>query len=383
MTPGPTLVPSSVLLAQAAPAIYHRGASFGTLLARVIEGLRWMLETRNEVLVLTGSGSGALEAAIVNCFSPGETLLVVNNGHFGERVVKIARAFGLQPLPIDYEWGRVVDPEDVRRALTDHPEVVGVVVQHSETSSGVVNDVEAVAEVVRACDPRPLMMVDAVSSAGAIRIETDAWDVDLVCGGSQKALGASPGIGFVAVGDRAWERHETASCPRFYWDFTEHRKTQSLGSGPETPWTPAVPIIAGLAASLDLAREQGLENLFRSHQINSEAVKAGVEALGLELFGEDPERAVVTTAVRAPEGIDGNAIAARMRDTYGIVIGPGMGPTRGKVFRIGHLGHVSGADVVATLAALEMTLMDLGMDLKVGSAPGAASEVYRTRGGWI
>jgi aspartate aminotransferase-like enzyme len=276
----------------------------------------------------------------------------------------------------------VVDPEDVGRALSEQ-QVDGVVVQHSETSSGVVNDVGAVAEVVRGKDRRPLMMVDAVSSAGAIRIETDAWDVDLVCGGSQKALGASPGIGFVAVSERAWQRHASATCPRFYWDFTEHRKMQSLESGPESPWTPAVSVIAGLAASLDLARNKGLDNLFESHRINSEAIKAGVRALGLELFGEDPERAVVTTAVKAPEGIDGNAIAARMRDTYGIVIGPGMGPTRGKVFRIGHLGHVAGTDVVATLAALEMTLLDLGMDVDAGAGPAAACEVYRRRGGWI
>lgn len=383
MTPGPTLVPTEALAAQGGPSMYHRGPAFASLLEEVIEGLKYMVETDADVLVLTGSGTGALEAAMVNCFSPGDRLLVAVNGFFGERVRDIATAFGLDVVSLEYQWGRVVRADDVASALRTDPTICGVALQHSETSGGVINDVEAVAKAVAMVDPRPLLMVDAVSSVGATRIAMDEWGLDLVCGASQKSLAGSPGISFVAVGARAWDRHVTATCPRFYWDFDAHRKMQSLDSGPESPWTPAVSVLAGLAASLRIIRRMGRDALFELHELNARAVKAGILALGLELFGEDSQRAVVATAIRAPTGIGGNAIPDLLRSRYGVVIGPGMGDLRGQVFRIGHIGLTSSFDVVGTIAALEMTLGDLGMDVARGDGVAACMAVYSESGRWI
>lgn len=383
MTPGPTPVSASGLLAQAQPAIYHRGHRFAQMLEEVIKGLQWLLQTDNDVLVLTGSGTGALEAAIVNCFSPGEKVLVAVNGFFGDRVQRIATAFGLDVRTLDYEMGEVVKPEDVAAALDSDPTIAAVMVQHSETSAGVVNDVEGVAAVVAASEARPLLLVDAVSSVGSIEIRGDAWGLDLICGASQKGLAASPGVSFVAVSDRAWQRHATARLPRFYWDFSEHRKTQQLAAGPESPWTPAVSVLAGLAESLRTARGQGQDRLFENHRVNSDAVKAGVRALGLDVVGENIEAAVVTTTVQVPGGLDGNDIVRRMRSEYGVVIAPGMGSMKGKVFRIGHIGHISSADVITTIATLEMTLKDLGVEVTEGAGVAAATETYRSRSQWV
>jgi aspartate aminotransferase-like enzyme len=380
LTPGPTMVPDAVLAAQSTAPRYHRGPVFRQLMADVLEGLGWMLETKNEILLLTGSGTGALEAALVNCFSPGDRLLVVDNGFFGDRLTRMARAFGLEVVPLVYEWGRLARADDVARMLAEHPGVAGVAVQHSETSTGAINDVEAIAAAVDAAPGRPLLVVDAVSSAGAVPIRADEWGLDVVCGGSQKALGAAPGISFVAVSERAWDAHARATCPRFYWDFDEHRK--SAARGPETPWTPAVGVIAGLAAALALMREQGLEAGFEMHRVNAAAVRAGVRALGLELFGEDPESAVVVTPLRVPDGLDADAIAGRLRARYGIVTAPGQGPLRGSILRIGHLGHAAADDILVGLAALGAALADFGRPALGGEAVAAALEVYRGAGAW-
>jgi aspartate aminotransferase-like enzyme len=255
-----------------------------------------------------------------------------------------------------------------------------VAVQHSETSTGAINDVEAIAAAVDAAPGRPLLMVDAVSSAGAVPVRGDAWGLDLVCGGSQKALGAMPGIGFVSVSERAWAAHARATCPRFYWDFDEHRK--AAASGPETPWTPAIGVLAGLGAALGLMRERGREAFFAAHRLNAAVVRAGVRALGLELFGEDPESAVVVTPFRVPDGLDADDIAEHLRSRYGVVTAPGQGPLRGSILRIGHLGHAAADDLVAGLAALGATLADLGHPAHARRAVDAAVEVYRAAGLW-
>jgi aspartate aminotransferase-like enzyme len=255
-----------------------------------------------------------------------------------------------------------------------------VAVQHSETSTGAINDIEAIAAAVDAAPGRPLLMVDAVSSAGAVPVRADACGLDLVCGGSQKALGAMPGIGFVSVSERAWAAHARATCPRFYWDFDEHRK--AAASGPETPWTPAVGVLAGLGAALGLMRARGREAFFAAHRLNAAAVRAGVRALHLELFGEDPESAVVVTPFRVPEGLDADEIAEHLRSRYGVVTAPGQGPLRGSILRIGHLGHAAADDLVSGLAALGATLADLGHPAQPGRAVDAAVEVYRAAGIW-
>jgi serine---pyruvate transaminase len=380
LTPGPTTVPDAVLAAQSTAPRYHRGPEFQRLMAGVAEGLGWMLETDDEILLLTGSGTGALEAAIVNCFSPGDTLVVVDNGHFGERVIRLARAFGLDVVPLRYEWGRLARAADGARLLAEREDAAGVCVQHSETSTGAVNDLEAIAAAVTARPGRPLLMVDAVSSAGAVPIRGDEWGLDIVCGGSQKALGAPPGVGFVSVSERGWEANARATCPRFYWDFGAARR--AAADGPETPWTPAVGVLAGLGAALDLMRARGREAFYAEHRVNAAAVRAGVRALGLDLFGEDPDSAVTVTPLRMPEGLDADEVADHLRTRYGVITAPGQGPLRGSILRIGHLGHTAAADVVAGLAAFGATLADFGLPTRGGDAVGAAVEVYRAAEAW-
>jgi aspartate aminotransferase-like enzyme len=381
LTPGPTPIPPNVLEAQGRHPVFHRGRDFQRLLGEVTSGLQWVLETSSDVLVLTGSGTGALEASVVNCFSPGERVVICINGFFGERLTTIAERFGLVVERLDYEWGRAVQAEDVAAALERLPDVAGVMLQHSETSTGVVNDLAAIAAAVHGSATDPLLLVDAVSAAGAIPVRMDALGLDLVCGASQKALGATPGIGFVAVGERAWRRHAESTSPRYYWDFSEYRAWMKP-EGDESPWTPAVSVLEGLAASLRLLREAPLQRVFDLHRVNAAAVKAGVQALGLELFGENIDAGVIVTAVRAPEGLHPSTLADHLKQHYGTVIAAGQGPLSKNVFRIGHLGYVSASDVVAGLGAIEAALADLTGSPVSGAGVAAAVNVYRAEASW-
>ena len=371
MTPGPTPVPPEVLLAQGSPIVYHRGPGFGGVLREVTEGLQWAFETRNDVLTFTCSGSGGMESAVVNCFSPGDKVLVVSVGNFGARFATICRAYGLDVKVLDVEWGRTAKAADVEAAL--EPDTKGVLIQHSETSTGVVNDIEPIATVV-ARHPA-LFIVDSISGVGGAPLRVDAWGIDVAIGGSQKALMASPGIAFVAVSERAWEANRTATLPRFYWDWAPVKKAYERPD-PETPYTPAVHLYMGLAAAIRLLREEGLESAFARHAVLSRAVKAGVQALGLELFGEDPERAVCVTAVRCPDGIDGDALTALIRAKYGIIFAPGQDKLKGKIFRIGHIGYLERAEILQAMAVLEMALGELGYPVKRGDAVAAAEEIF-------
>lgn len=372
MAPGPVPVPPEVLLAQGSPIMYHRGPGYGQMLTDVTQKLQTLYRTTNDVLLFASSGTGGLEAAVVNCFSPGDRIVVPVAGYFGERFAKIGTAFGLQVRSIDYEWGQTVDPADVAAAIAEAP-TKGVLVQQSETSTGVIHDIEAIAAVVR--DTDALMIVDAVSSVGAVPLETDGWGVDVAVGGSQKALSASPGLSFMAVSPAAWAAHAEAKLPRFYWDWTATKKSFDLDP-PENPYTPAVHLVMGLNAALDLYMEEGPDNVLQRSEMLSRAVKEGATALGLDLFGVHPERAWTVTAIAAPEGIDGNALVAKLRTDHGIIIGPGQGPLKGKVFRIGHLGYYDKFDIIRCLAALEMTLDSMGYPVKRGSAVAAAENVF-------
>lgn len=374
MTPGPTPVPPAVLAAQAQPLVYHRGPGFARLLDEVVAGVRWLLDTTADVIVYSASGTGGMEGAVQNVTSPGDRVLVVSVGYFGERFRTICERFGCEVTFLDYEWGKVARAPDVARALDDDPEIKVVFIQHSETSTGVVNDLEPIAREVRERDR--LLVVDAISSAGAIDLRMDAWGIDVTIGGSQKALGASPGVAFVAVGERGWQAHEKATAPRFYWDWTAYRDAAAREPS-ESPWTPAISVVAGLAASLRMAREEGREQILARHERLGRAVKAGVQALGLDLFGEDPERAHVVTTVRVPEGLTDAQIVDLLRSKHGIVIAGGQGPLRREIFRIGHLGWFEPLDIVRMLGALELVLAELGYTVKFGSAVAAAEEVLR------
>jgi aspartate aminotransferase-like enzyme len=371
MTPGPTPVPPTVLLAQASPLVYHRGPGYGRLLREVTSGLRALLKTEADILTFTSSGTGGLESAVANLFSPGDRVVVPVAGYFGERFAKIAEAFGLDVRRVEYEWGRAVRTEDVAEALAEAP-AKGVLAQHSETSTGVVNDIEAIGRVTK--EAGALFVVDVISSLGAVPYEGDAWGIDVAVGGSQKALSATPGIAFVSVSDAAWAASREATNPRFYFDWAAYKQSYEL-KDPEAPWTPAISLMQGLAEALRLYLDEGQEAALERHRILSEATKEGVRALGLDLDGEHPERAWAVTAIRAPEGIDGNELVAKVRRDHGIILAPGQGPLKGKVFRIGHLGNYDRFDILRCLAALEITLEEMGYPAKRGAAVAAAEGI--------
>ncbi|HXF56771.1 MAG TPA: alanine--glyoxylate aminotransferase family protein [Actinomycetota bacterium] len=372
MTPGPTPVPPEVLLAQGSPLVYHRGPGYGDLLREVTEGLKQVLKTEADVLVFTSSGTGAMESAVANLFSPGDRVVVPVAGYFGERFARMAAAFGLEVRRIDYEWGRAVDPADVRAALDEAP-ARAVLMQHSETSTGVVHDVEAVGRVTR--ERGVLLVVDVISSLGAVPYEGDAWGVDVAVGGSQKALMATPGLAFVSVSEAAWAASREARNPRFYFDWAAYKKAYELPN-PENPYTPAISLMLGLRAALRRFFAEGPERVLERHRVLSTATKEGVRALGLDLFGEHPERAWAVTTVLVPEGVDGTELVRRVRADHGIILAGGQGPLRGKVFRIGHLGYYDRFDILRALAALELTLEDLGYPAKRGAAVAAAEAVF-------
>ena len=375
MTPGPTPVPPTVLQAQGSPLVYHRGPGYGRLLREVTAGLKAMLDTEADVLLFTSSGTGGLESAVANLFSPGDRVVVPVAGYFGDRFARIAEVFGLDVRRLEDEWGSAARADALAEALDEAP-TRGVLAQHSETSTGVIHDIEALGKVTK--DAGALFVVDVISSLGAVPYRGDAWGVDVAVGGSQKALGATPGIAFVSVSDAAWAATRRAKNPRFYFDWAAYKRSYDLPD-PESPWTPAISLMLGLREALRLFQEEGQEAVLERHRILSEATKEGIRALGLDLDGEHPERAWAVTAVRAPEGVDGNELVARVRRDHGIILAPGQGPLKGKVFRIGHLGHYDRFDIIRCLAALELTLGDMGYPVKRGAGVAAAEETFARR----
>jgi serine---pyruvate transaminase len=375
LAPGPTPIPPEVLLAQGSPLVYHRGPGFGNLMRQVTSRLKQLYRTdRADVLLMTASGTGGLEAAVQNCFSPGDEVLVPLAGFFSERWKKLAEAHGLTVRTTEDEWGTRIDPRKVADALAEHANVKAVLLTQSETSTGVIQPIEELAGVAR--EAGALVLVDAVSSLGAVPFEFDRWGIDVAAGGSQKALSASPGIAFLAVSERAWAAHAEATLPRFYFDWSTYRRFAELPD-PENPWTPAISVMQGLAAALELYFQDGVDAALARHEMLSRAVKDGVRALGLDLFGEGFDENWTVTAIRAPEGIDADTISDRIRADFGCVIAPGQGPLKGKVFRIGHFGYFSELDIIRGLAALEMTLERLGYPVKRGAAVAAAESVFQ------
>jgi aspartate aminotransferase-like enzyme len=374
LAPGPTPIPPEVLLAQGSPLVYHRGPGFGRLMRDVTSRLKELYRTdRADVLLMTSSGTGGLESAIENVFSPGDDVLVPLAGFFSERWRNLAAAMGLSVRTVDHEWGQRVDAGRVADALAEHP-AKAILLTQSETSTGVIQPVEELARVAK--DAGALVVADVVSSLGAVPFAFDDWGVDVAVGGSQKALSASPGIAFVAIGERAWEAHATAALPRFYFDWSTYRRFAELPE-PENPWTPAISVMQGLHAALELYFQDGVEAAYRRHELLSRAVKEGVKALGLDLFGEGLDANWTVTAINAPEGIDADTISDRIRSDFGCVLAPGQGPLKGKVFRIGHFGYFSELDIIRGLAALEMTLERLGHPVKRGAAVASAEGVFQ------
>jgi serine---pyruvate transaminase len=372
LTPGPTAVPPEVLAALAEPVLHHRGPDFKAVVARVRGRLREVFRTENEILILTASGTGAFESAVANLLSPGERVLATSWGNFGERWAKMAAAYGCDVETLAYAWGETPQPADLERRLAETGAKI-VFLVHSETSTGVVVDLEPLLAICR--DAGAIAVVDAISSLGAVPLETDAWGVDVVVTGSQKALLSPPGLGFVSVSERAWRKAEEATLPRFYWDWQRHRAQIENDT---TPFTPAVSTVVALDVALGRLLEEGLEAAFARHTALGRACRAGVKAMGLELYSPDDDRSAVLTAVLTPEGVDAVALRLALRDRHGITIAGGHGDIADRLFRIGHIGFVDVYDVVAALAATEVELADAGADIERGVAVTAALEAYES-----
>ncbi len=370
LTPGPTPVPPEVLRAIAEPVVHHRSPDFTAVFEVVLQRLREVFRTSGDVLLFTSSGTGAFESAFVNVFSADERVLVVSCGEFGTRWQQLGRAFGLDVVPLDYPWGETPRPADVAAALAQCGAGACVLV-HSETSTGVVADLEVLLEVSR--EAGALTIVDAISSLGAVPLETDAWGADVVVTGSQKALMTPPGLSFVAVSERAWVRSEAATLPRFYWDWQKMRKAQEKGS---TPFTPATSTVVALAEALRLLLEDGLETAFARHIALGRSCRAGVRALGLELYSPDDDRAAVLTAALTPDGVDAVALRLALRDRHGITIAGGHGELVPRLFRIGHIGYVGIDEIATALAAIEGELAAAGVAVEPGAAASAARAAY-------
>ncbi len=371
LTPGPTPVPEDVLLATARPVAYHRSPAFAECLAEVREGLRWVFRTSRSVAILAGSGTAGMEAAVSNFLSPGEKALVVRGGKFGERWAEIAAAYGIETVCVDVEWGRAVDPEIVARALDADPAIRAVYATASETSTGVRHPVERLGEI---CSTRPdvLCVVDAVTALGVFDLPMDRLGLDVVVAGSQKALMLPPGLAFVAAGDKALGAYARSRLPRFYLDLGKELASQEKG---ETAFTPAVSLIVGLRESIRRLRAEGLDRVFERHERLARAARAAGEALGLPPFAESPTPAV--TALRVPDGMDGAAITRHMRDRYGVTIAGGQGRLKGRIVRIAHVGYFGTFDILTAVAAIEMTLADLGRPVEPGAGVRAAEEILR------
>lgn len=357
--PGPTPVPPEVLEAMARPMVDHRGKHFAAVIQRVAERLREFFHTESEVLMLSASGTGGMEAAVVNTLSPGDRVLAVSIGAFGDRFAAIAETYGAQVTALSYEWGEVADPEDVRRALAEDGAIKAVLVTHNETSTGMTNPLEEIARVVRGADC--LLLVDAISSLGSVPLEVDGWGLDVVLTGSQKGWMVPPGLAFIAMSERAWRANESAKMPRFYFDLARHRDLLAKG---QTPWTPALSIFFALDVALERMAEEGLEAIFARHARIGRLTREGVKPLGLELLARDERYASDTvTAVRCPEGVEVSALRRVLEDEHNVVLAGGQGKLAGKMFRIGHLGLVSEEDIRDTLTALEAALPRVGYTL--------------------
>ena len=374
MTPGPTPVPPEVLAALAEPVIHHRGRDFKEIYERCLARLREVYRTANDVLLFTSSGSGAFESAVSNLVSPGDRVLVLSAGNFGERWAAMTKAYGADVVHARLEWGETPDTDDLRTALAEAGDIRVVYLVHSETSTGVVADVQSLA--VTAKEAGAVVVVDAVSSLGAVPLETDAWGIDVVVSGSQKALMCPPGLAFVSVSSDALAAAASAVSPRYAFDWERTRAAQAKL---DAPFTPAVSLVKALDVALGLLLEEGLEAAFDRHAALGRACREGAKAMGLELFSPDEDRSAVVTAIRTPDDVDANEIVATLRDRFGITIAGGQGALKGKIFRIGHIGWFDVFDITTSLAALELALADAGADIERGVAVTRALEAYTER----
>lgn len=370
LAPGPTPVPPEVLLSMAMPIIHHRSPDFLPVLDSAKKGLQWLYQTKNDVLILSSTGTGGMVGAVNNFFNPGEKVLVINGGKFGERWTKICQAYGLKVEEIVVEWGYSIKPGAVDAALKKDPDIKAVFVQATETSTGVYHNIEGLGKVIKNY-PDTLFVVDAISALVAQDIRTDEWGIDIMVGGSQKGLMLPPGLAFVSVSDKAWKKNETSKMPRFYFNFKKERENLAKN---QTNFTSAVTLIIGLNEAIKILQKEGLENVFKRHARLAHATREAMKALGLGIYSkESPSNSV--TAIEMPAGIDGQLVYKTLREKYGITGAGGQDRAKGKIFRLAHLGYADTFDIITGIAALEMALKQLGHPIKLGTGVAKAQEL--------
>jgi len=364
-TPGPTPVPTEIMLKMAEPITHHRLPLFEEVFTETNENLQFLFQTKQPVITLTSSGTGAMEAAVVNLLSPKDKVLVVRGGKFGARWAEICQAYGIEIVPIDIEWGKSVSPSAIRDVLKKEADIKAIFTTQSETSTGALNDIEAIAAIVK--DHKALLVVDAITGIGVHDLKPDDWKVDVVVTGSQKGLMIPPGLAFISLSSQAWEALEQSKLPKYYFDLKKALKTMDKK---QTPWTPALTLIIGLNEALKMIRKEGLEQLYARHHRLAEATRAAVKALGLELLAEHPSN--VLTAINIPSSVDTGALLKYLRDKLGILVAGGQNHLKGKIIRIAHLGYMDDFDIITAVSALERGLNQMRYNFKIGSGVEAA-----------
>jgi aspartate aminotransferase-like enzyme len=368
LSPGPTPIPNEVALAMSETMIHHRTPQFNKVFEEARQGLKTLFGTSSDVLILASSGTGAMEAAVANLFSPGDKVLVINGGKFGERWLNIANAFGLDPIEVKVEWGQAVKVDVVEKQLKLHPDIQSVMIQASETSTTVLHPVKEIAKLTK---NGPLFVVDGVTAVGVLPVPLDEWGIDALVTGSQKALMLPPGLGFIALSERAWQKTKKAKLPRFYFDLNLERKNQAKGSG---AFTPAVSLIFGLRASLNMMAREGFDRVYARHARMARATRAAAIAMGLKLLAPDSP-SPAATGIFLPKGLDADKVLDYLRDQMGVILAEGQDQLKGKAIRIAHVGYMGAFDVITAIAALEMALRKFGAEIPFGRGVAAAQEV--------
>ena len=370
LTPGPTPLPPQVSEAMSRPIIHHRTPQFQAVLKEATVGLKYVYQTKGDVFILASSGTGAMEAAVVNLLSGGDTAITIQGGKFGERWTEICKSYGINTEIVDVEWGKAVSPREIEKRLKSNPKIKAVFTTLCETSTGVVNDIVAIGKVVK--DTNAVLAVDAISGLGAIDLQTDAWFCDVVVSGSQKGLMLPPGLGFISVSQKAWKLIEGSRCPKYYFDLKAAKKAWEAT---DTPFTPAITLIIALCEALKMIKQDSLENVFLRHKKMADATRAAMKAIGLDLFAPTCASDVVT-AVKVPQGIDGEKMVKTMRDTYGVTIAGGQAELKGKVFRIAHMGFIEEFDIIVGISCLEKVLHQMGYKFELGAGVKATEEIF-------
>jgi aspartate aminotransferase-like enzyme len=369
LTPGPTPVPPESLLAMAKPIIHHRTKQFRAYLADASKGLQEVFQTKNPVITLASSGTGAMESAVCNLLSKGDKVLAVVGGKFGERWGQICKAYGVNAKIIEVEWGKAVDPDVIKSELEADSDIKAVFTTLCETSTGVKTDIKAIAQITK--NHKAIQVTDAISALGAEEVKMDEWGIDVIVTGSQKGLMMPPGLAFIALNEKAWKMTETSDLPKYYFNLTKANK--SLANN-DTPWTPAVNLVIGLVEALNIITSEGVDNVLKRHQLLAQATREAVKAIGLSLLAPESPSCVVT-AVKLPESIDGAELVKKLRDEYDVWVAGGQDHLKGKIIRIAHLGYMNKFDTIVGISALEMVLKELGHKFELGAGIKKAEEI--------